>query len=407
MDSIQENRTAPNIKNFKSKIHDAFTTFRKKPFGIFSASFVVLFGAPYAFLEVFDFLDLDPILYIQKNKGLIYLLLITICALISTILQIRSNHALEIQKLKDDILETQKGESIVEIIRQSSKLGHHNDVIHLGSALRQSTCLKNKNTLKIQIGHLVLEAARQCEDIENEAIAQIEDIGNTHLENGNVDKAIEHISAGIELISEKINGLEDGIEADLAYFIAIRGYRNLANCYSLKANETSARQNLNKAKILTANIKENALLLQIQGDLEYAESKISRITANWTHAVEHLNNSIQYYDELCQNFSSPANERKRRESTTKNYRELGDLHFKLNKITAARKALKQGFDNATKNLDYENLVSISLLKATIAKETEPDGEGASLAMQDAEQYIRFVDSPKILKKYEDTKKALN
>lgn len=391
----------------RNRIRTVIDKLRKSPMGVFSLSFSTMFLGFHGVLEVFERFKIDLLTCFQESTFIIYLFIVIILALIGIIGQMIFTNALPQQNTECTNKEQTNSDSIVEIVRHSFELGHHKDVILLGSALRQSTCLKNKNSIKIQIGHFVLEAARYCGDIETEAIALIEDIGNTHLENGEAPKAIEYISMGLEAITDKIAVLADDCITDSVYYIAIRGYRNLANCYSFNGKENEARQQLTTATTLANKINDQALKLQVMGDLEYAESKVSRITSNWKHTIKHLNKSVDFYDELCKRFPSPENERKRIESTTKNYRELGDAFFNINNYKSARKALQRGFDYATKNLDYENLVSICLLKATIANKTEPEGEGSSLAMSEAEKYIRFVDSPKILAKLEEKKKELS
>ena len=402
MATTNKNNSISKHFRIRGWINRKIQKLRESLLGVFVASFATMFLAFHTLWQVFMSFNINLLAYIPRSDLSIYIFIVILLALTATILQMLSTNKLP-QENKEQI----NSDSIVQLTRHSLVLGHDKDVILLGSALRQSACLKNKNNTKIQIGHCVLEAARNCNDIEAEATALIEDIGNTHLENGNAKEAIKHIEKGLSVIKEKIPVESNDCAADSVYYIAIRGYRNLANCYSYEKNKDAANEQLAIAKVLKDKIHDKALKLQVMGDLEYAESKISKITSNWQDTIKHLEDSIAYYDKLCEHDDSPENERKRMESTTKNYRELGEAYAMINEPYKARTALKQGSKYATKNLDYENLVSICLLKAMIASETEPDGEGVSLAIKDAEKHIQYVDSPKIIAKFEKTKKKLS
>lgn len=371
--------------------------FRKTPAGRFTISFFSMFMSVFMVLEILDWCEIYVIEFMQKSKFLIYLVLVVIFALASFIIS---------RKKEDTAEENDQGKSnpIEEIIRHAWDLGHYKSIILLGDALRQSNCIKNKNNLKLFIGKYVAESAQKIGDVASEATALIEDLGNTYLENREVRKASQSIEKGIKAIERVIGGGSRDVCQDGAYYIAIRGYRNLANSYALNEDKVAAETQLTIARQYTTKMVDEALKLQSLGDIEYSESKISRISADWNGAIGHLNASIEYYDQLCELYPSEENEKKREESTTKNYRELGYLYLETNARSQARDAVDHALKYAEKNKDYENLVLIYLCKAKLEKKEDPNGTGVSIALSEAEKYAGFVDASSVLEQLRIMKK---
>lgn len=372
-------------------------------------AFIRHFNDILGFINNFDARGIDILKPIRESDLIIILLLTSIVCLFAAYLKARKGQNTE----KPFQSRSSINDSIIDLLDRSMGLKQYNYVVQLGTLLRRAPFLKSNNELRIKIGQTLLVAYREVKDRNNEAATLIEDIGNTFLENDNVEAAIQNIQHGINVINKQCEKLPLNSDAlDDALYILIRGHRNLANCYSYRASKDSSNKETykthatNELKIaddLIASIHSDEKKLPIEGDLLYARNKLDQITDNWDDAISHVKKSIEKYNKLCDSFPSAENERKRNNSTTKNYRELGILYLAKKDYQNACDSLLLGLEHADLTKDYENRVLVNLTFCKAEATFNPAGEEAKHYFQQATQDLPLVDSKKVHTEYEAVK----
>jgi len=388
-----------NKLNMKETINTLIKKLREsniaKQFAGLMVFIVLTIGTLYGLVECFDRLGWDVLGGISKPIT-VFFLIVSVVALVWIIIKMALADK-KSETIDADVAAKKQDDSIIELLKDTVKLNHFREVIQIGAALRQSTCLKNRNDLRIKIGEYVCIAARECGDVNSEAIALIEDIGNTYLDHGDVENAISRIRSGIELVEGHIRELEgcepiDETKINDARFIAVRGHRNMANCYSKKNDVYNANSHINSADSHINQLTNEEIKLEVLADLEYSKSKVCRAVSDWNNAIKHLTKSIEHYDELCRSYDSEENKEKRTDSTIKNLRELADLCHIVGKHRDADYYLKLGTERALNNLDYDNYVRMRVIQANAALQYYSDSFKAQFAMEQAGKYIQWVDS---------------
>lgn len=395
--------------NIKNKIVSNILVYIKNPM----IGIVGIAGSLFSIIEMFEYFGFD-FLGIFNNSYIDFFMIVIILYLIGLLLNEKINDEKPNAVDNKQVLLTRNGDSILELLARTMKMARYKEVVQIGEALRKSSCLKNDHTLRIDIGCHVQVAANQCGDMNQEAIALIDDIGNTYLQDGHVKKAIENINKGINIIKKKIDSSTANNEQDLdeVYYIAVRGYRNLANCYSKNKKIEDATRYIDEACAYIEKISDEEIKLRANGTIEYAKGKKSRTDKKIEDAICHIEKSIEYFNALCIYKDTEDNRAIRNESVIKNYRELGDLYRNVKNIDKAQENLNVGYAIAKEYDDHDNCVTICLIQAEIAmgytskhtnKNTSNDplsGVKAKDAISRAELSLRYIDTQRILDHYE-------
>ena len=185
-----------------------------------------------------------------------------------------------------------KSDSIMDMLTYANDNKQYSEVIKIGTSVSDVLWSTSRKELRIKVGTMVAAAAFEVAamstnetdiDYANRIRAKtlIEDIGNTKmcLHENNISDAIIAIQDGLELAREH------------SYFYeAVRGYRNLANCYALKARICKKNQQCGQAKEELVHAQENVMCAEeiipsisdenkqaeAHFDVEYAKAKIQK-----------------------------------------------------------------------------------------------------------------------------------
>lgn len=402
-----------NQVSFSSFVKQTVRHFTKKEFIAILGSLLTLSATVVGLLSDLESINIHIVELICQSQLSVFCLLALIGFLVVLLIVFCKNDNSE----KHVIGTKNFNESIILLLDHSTRFEEYHYVIQLGTLLRQSPFIKSDNELRIKIGQTLAFAYHNLADRINEATTYIEDIGNSYLESGDVSAAIDNIQHGIEVVTKQCQKLPPKSDSlDDALYIQIRGYRNLANCYSYRAKNTPQSKESDKrlatvaienAEKLVTQIQSEEKKLAIIGDLYYAQSKISQISKNWDNAIVHVQTSIDSYEKLRKQFSSDANKRKCNESVIKNYRELGNLYLQKEEYQEARDNLLIGLEKAKQLKDYENQVLIYLLYCRIEMATDPNGQQAKHFFDLADEVLLLVDSKKVYQEYYNVKKVFN
>lgn len=286
-------------------------------------------------------------------------------------------------------------DSLIEMLKDAESHSRWTEIIKIGSALSDVLWFTSRKKLRVAIGHFVEVAATQIDDKYILSTTLIEDLGNTIMGLGKVDEGIKYIKRGIKVAEE-----------NHFYFLIMRGYRNLANCYSLKGNSIQAVDYLKKAENATNDIIDEVKKYEALGAIEYARCKIYKTDKKYYDAIKALDNSISNYAILSQKY--PETEKRNNDRVVKIYREKGAIYLAMNtesSIDSAYDSLSTGLKLAKEAMNYENIIRCCnmLAKILIDKNAIDAAEGM---MNIAKEYINKVDTPSIVNEYNEVVRKL-
>lgn len=279
-------------------------------------------------------------------------------------------------------------DSILQMMKDAESNSRWAEIIKLGNALSEVLWYTSRKRLRIDVGHFLEVAARQTGDVETLARTLIEDLGNTIMGMGDPAQGIAYITQGIKIAEE--NGL---------HALTARGYRNLANSYSLRGDTKAAGAALAKAYTFANMLANDSDKLEALGSIAYAQSKIYRGNGEYEKALGSLDEAIQHYTALQNAYPNTAASNKDR--LVKIFREKGVIHLKTNSPDAQDNAYENcqaGLRIAQETQNHDNIVRCCSLMADIllGKGAIPAAEGL---MNIAAKSIARIDSPGVLDEY--------
>lgn len=279
-------------------------------------------------------------------------------------------------------------DSLIEMMKEAESHSRWAEIIKIGSALSDVLWFTSRKKLRVAIGHFVQVAAQQSNDKYTLSATLIEDLGNTVMGLGRPDEGISYIKQGIKIA-----------ETENYPFLIMRGYRNLANCYSMKNDPISAEVQLTVATQATNNITNTAKKLEAFGAIEYARCKILKKQGKNTEAINALDAAIAYYDDLSNQF--PDSKKQNNDRLVKIYREKGVIFLAMNNDEStdnAYDALMQGLQLAQETLNYDNIIRCCSLLAKIQIKRQAI-EAAEGMVNIAKDCISKIDTPAIINEY--------
>lgn len=352
------------------------------------ASAVAATWLPY---EILGFFKLELPFSIQASP-IAFVTIATIAALLRVIFQLSKDLETVTVLLPHD---NDHDDSLLDMIKEAEANSRWGEIVKLGNALSEVLWYTSRKRLRLEIGHFLETAARQLGDNETLARTLIEDLGNTTMGLGDPNRGIQYIKQGIRIA--ELNNL---------HYLTARGYRNLANSYSLKGQPAKARTSLQQAKQASSRITEGQPKLEAEGAIEYAESKIHFTDGEYQKAIHSLENTLRIYNQLSQTYptTSPANA----DRIVKIYREMGVVWLKCNVPEAQDKAYENcqtGLRLATKTQNYENVVRCCSIMANIllSKGAIPAAEGI---LSIASKNIAHIDTPTTIDEYTKANRRL-
>jgi tetratricopeptide (TPR) repeat protein len=279
-------------------------------------------------------------------------------------------------------------DSIMAMMKDAESNSRWSEIIKLGTALSEVLWYTSRKKLRIDVGHIVSVAARQLNDTEALARAQIEDIGNTMLGLRDVEQGISYIKQGIKVAEDNNHT-----------FLVSRGYRNLANCYSYKSETSRATEALKKAEAAAAQLPAGEKKLEALGAIEYARCKVRQSDGDYQGAIAALDRALLYYADLANQF--PATRRDNKDRLVKIHREKGAIYLRMNKADSrdlAYESLQAGLQLAQETQNYDNEVRCCCLMARILldRDAVPAAEGI---MNIAAKSISNLEMPSIIEEY--------
>ena len=344
----------------------------------FGASFVGLFAVNEVF-EKFNIYVFEKI----TNPFIVYLLISIIITLIRFVFFLID---FDEGKIKEKALGGET-DSLIEMLKDAETHSRWNEIIKIGSALSDVLWFTSRKKLRVTIGQFVEVAASQIGDYNTLATTLIEDLGNTTMGLGDPDKGIEYIERGVKIAEEHDY-----------YFLMIRGYRNLANCYSMKNDVDRADSYIDKADDAVKLIEDEPKRLEAMGGIEYARSKVFKHGGLYSDAISALDTSIQFYEELGRKY--PDTQKRNLEREVKVFREKGMIYYQQGKDGLAKEAFLEGLRIARDTINHENIVRCCTMIAIIQIK-EGNIQSAEGLLNLAQQHIDKIDTPTIISEYEE------
>lgn len=279
-------------------------------------------------------------------------------------------------------------DSILQILHDAESNSRWNEIVKLGTALTEFLWYTSRKKLRIEVGHIVAMAARQANDSLAEARTLIEDLGNTIMTLGDVDQGISYINRGIK------------IAEDHGYsFLACRGYRNLANCYSYKGDSTNAIAALTRATDYAQSLTDASSRLDALGAIEYANCKAFEVQKQYADALKALDRAVDYYEQLEQ--LDPSTAAANQDRLVKVYRERSVVYLQMgtdDSIDRAADACQTALQLAHNSQSFENVVRCCCILGRIYLHQDAIS-AAEGVMSIAAKNVAHIDSPKILDEY--------
>ncbi|MCI8508468.1 MAG: hypothetical protein HFJ06_07920 [Lachnospiraceae bacterium] len=352
------------------------------------ASFFGLFSI----YEILDYFKVNFI-YIFLNPIIIFICISIIVTLIRAIVYLIQNIPSSLSNSTNEYIDDK--DSLIEMLKDAESHSRWTEIIKIGSALSDVLWFTSRKKLRVAIGHFVEVAATQIDDKYTLSTTLIEDLGNTIMGLGKVDEGIKYIERGIE-VAEECN----------FYFLIMRGYRNLANCYSLKGDSTKATVYLTNAEAATNNIADEIKKYEALGAIEYARCKVYKTDKRYDDAIKALDDSISSYKKLSNKY--PETEKRNNDRLVKIYREKGAIYLAMNtenSIDRAYDSLTAGLKLARETMNYENIIKCCnmLAKILIDKNAIDAAEGM---MNIAKECINKIDTPSIVNEYNEVIRKL-
>ena len=176
---------------------------------------------------------------------------------------------------------------LIQSLKTALNSKHYQEVIRIGSALSKPFFLSGNYKARLNIGHLVEEAAAAINDEERQAIELIDSIGWMYVESGNLEEGEKHIKHGLQLAKEKNN-----------LFYVSKANRHLGAICRRKKNyetaETFYLQSLEEAeKITETNSKTEAI-----AGTNYAQALLYFHKQNYLKAEEYIELAIRRFEEI-------------------------------------------------------------------------------------------------------------
>lgn len=353
-----------------------------------SASFFGLFSI----YEILDYFNINFVNIFLKPIALficISIIVTLVRAIVYLIQSIPAGLSCSTNEYIDD------KDSLIEMLKDAESHSRWTEIIKIGSALSDVLWFTSRKKLRVAIGHFVEVAATQIDDKYTLSTTLIEDLGNTIMGLGKVDEGIKYIRRGIDVAEE-----------NNFYFLIMRGYRNLANCYSLKGDSSKATGCLSKAEVATDNIADEIKKYEALGAIEYARCKIYKTDKKYGDAIKALDDSISNYKQLS--YKYPETEKRNNDRLVKIYREKGAIYLAMNtenSIDSAYDSLSIGLKLARETMNYENIIKCCnmLAKILIDKNAIDAAEGM---MNIAKECINKIDTPSIVNEYNEVMRKL-
>lgn len=353
--------------------------------------FFVSIGSLYGIYEILDYFEINFLSKIVTPLA-VFLLISIIIVLIRIIATLLNESRKNNTAIKDYIDEN---DSLITMLKEAEMHQRWNEIIKIGSALSDVLWFTSRKKLRVAIGHFVEIAATQVNDNYTLSNTLIEDLGNTVMGFGKVDEGIKYINRGIR-IAEKYHYT----------FLIMRGYRNLANCYSLKNDIQSAEKNLLMAENAAKELSDDAQKMSALGAIEYARSKVYKHKFDYSSAIKALDRAIDYYNSLSE--AHPETQNKNLDRLVKIYREKGLLYLKQtgeNSQDNAYEMLQEGLRLAQISANYDNIIRCCSMMARIQMDRQAVDSADGL-MKIARQYIGNVDTPSIISEYNEIARKL-
>lgn len=313
-----------------------------------------------------------------------------------------------------------KSDSIMDMLTYANDNKQYSEVIKIGTSVSDVLWSTSRKELRIKVGTMVAAAAFEVAamsanetdiDYANRIRAKtlIEDIGNTKmcLHENNISDAIIAIQDGLELAREH------------SYFYeAVRGYRNLANCYALKAHICNKNQQQGQAKEELVHAQEKVMQAeeiipsiadkkkQAEAcfDVEYAKAKIHKESDKLAEAVKCLKNCIRIY--RAEQDKDETVKRIYADRLVKIYREMGIIYMSIpGGQKDARNAFKTGLNHAKDRQNHEDIVRCCthLIELQLQYRFADSAKLVKHWINDGESNLNMVDTQKHIDDFKNAK----
>lgn len=276
---------------------------------------------------------------------------------------------------KEAGIRKESGDSLLYHLESAFEQERWTEVVKIGTSLSEALWYTGKFSLRIRIGELLEESARNCNNIYVRSEALLDDLGWS--------KHRMKMSG----ISEIKKGLMLAEENDFPYLIS-KGHRHLCH---IEADSGHVDMALNHYKIAIENIErieDKRKRQEMRGNVEYAHAKIYYAQSDYTKALKAIEISIAQYK---------LNNDLDREVKMYNFKGEILLNFE-NSDETALDAFQEGYKLA---LTISNNVNILRNAISISKIHKSRGncKMAKQILTSVKKYLERMTDPVIIEEY--------
>lgn len=336
----------------------------------------------FSVLSVISFFAGDDFAYNQFDiwmKAYLYLSIAIIITAIQIIVQL---FLINRDYLKENEIRKESGDSLLYYLESAFEQERWTEVVKIGTSLSEALWYTGKFSLRIRIGELLEESARNCNNVYVRAEALLDDLGWSK----------HRMKMGG--IAEIRKGLSIAEENDFPYLIA-KGHRHLCHIEADGGHIDEALKHYEVAIENIDRIEDKRKQQEMRGNVEYAHAKIYYAQCNFTEALKAIAISIAQYK---------LNNDPDREVKMYNFK--GEILLK-SEVTdeLALDAFQQGYQLA---LNISNNVNILRNAISISRIYKNRGN-TKMALQiltSVKKYLERMTDPVIIEGYNTLLKAL-
>lgn len=242
--------------------------------GTCAALFTILSIISFFAGEDFTYNNFDTWLKVYLYLSIAFI--ITAMQIIIQLFLINKNHQ------KDNEIRKESGDSLLYYLESAFEQERWTEVVKIGTSLSEALWYTGKFSLRIRIGELLEESARNSNNDYVRAEALLDDLGWSK----------HRMKMGG--ISEIKKGLNLATENNFPYLIS-KGHRHLCH---IEADAGHVEVALNHYKVAIDNIErieDKRKRQEMRGNVEYAHAKIFYAQSNYTEALKSIAITIAQY----------------------------------------------------------------------------------------------------------------
>ena len=230
--------------------------------------------------------------------------------------------------------------------RQLADSSDYQTILRIGLPLSRALWLEGMYSLRLEMGHIVEEAAARLNDVEAQAQALIDDIGWTLVAMSRIAEAERYICRGIALA-----------ESSRDYYLSAKGYRHRAGIEIQRGKPVEALEWLKRAQADAARIGDERRRTEMLAGIRFGQAEAELRAGRLDHAMEHSQGAREMF--------RLVNDTSR---LVKTFTQQGRIAEKKGDLFAAKDAYMQGLNVAIEIDRRDEIIRNHLGLARVAQD---------------------------------------